>query len=106
MAFEPDQNERRAEVKQLFRQLQRIRAAKAERAEPERVVELCRQAAESLEPKLADLQRGTIKAPAKTFHKGHAQKAARRAAAPQQHVDLDQAPKPDQGRGLSHGMGL
>jgi hypothetical protein len=50
MAFEPDQNDRRAELKRLFRQLQRVRAVKAEPAEPERVVNLCRQAAEALEP--------------------------------------------------------
>jgi hypothetical protein len=52
MAFEPDQNDRRAEVKRFFRQLQRIRSIEAEPAEPERVVNLCRQAAQSLEPQL------------------------------------------------------
>jgi hypothetical protein len=39
----------RAQVKELFRQLQRIRAVKAEPADAERVVNLCRQAAEALE---------------------------------------------------------
>ena len=49
MAFEPDQNDRRAEVKQLFRHLQRVRAAK-ELAEHAQTVDLCRQAAERLSP--------------------------------------------------------
>ena len=75
MAFEPDQNDRRAEVKRLFRHLQRIRAARVEPAEPERTVNLCRQAAESLEPvrdqkRTADLQEHAIRS---------AQEAARRA---------------------------
>jgi hypothetical protein len=49
MAFE-DGLGGRADVKRLFRHPQQIRAAKAEPAELERVVSLCRQVAESLEP--------------------------------------------------------
>jgi hypothetical protein len=49
----------RAEVKELFRQLQRIRAMKAEAAEPKRVADLCRQVAEGLER--ADLQEHAIR---------------------------------------------
>jgi hypothetical protein len=108
MAFEPDQNDRRAEVKQLFRQLQRVRSRTAEPAEPKRVVELCRQASEALEPNVADLQEHAIKTPAREFHKAQerAQKAARRVAAQERHEDLDQAPKPEQGRSHGRGMGL
>jgi hypothetical protein len=58
----------RAQVKELFRQLQRVRAVKAEPAEPERVVNLCRQAA-------ADLQQHAIR---------NVQEATRRAETHQQ----------------------
>ena len=37
-------------MKGLFRHLQRIRVAKSKPVEPERVVDLCQQPAESLEP--------------------------------------------------------
>jgi hypothetical protein len=106
MAFEPDQNDRRAELKRLFRHLQRIRSIKAEPAEPERVVNLCRQAAQSLGPQIADLQRGAIKTPAQSFHREQRQKAARRAQVQPRHEDLYQAPKPEQGRSRGHGMGM
>jgi hypothetical protein len=49
MAFEPDQNDRRAEVKRLSRHLQRVRAAK-ETVDHAQTVDLCRQAAETPEP--------------------------------------------------------
>jgi hypothetical protein len=78
MAFEEGLGDR-AEVKRLFRHLQQIRAANAEPAEPERVVSLCRQAAESLEPaerakektQAVDLQKRATRS---------AQEAARHAA--------------------------
>jgi hypothetical protein len=60
MAFEPDQNDRRAEVKRLFRHLQRIRAAK-EMIEHARTMDLCRQAAETIEASKAQSQAGTSK---------------------------------------------
>jgi hypothetical protein len=114
MAFEPDQNDRRAEAKELFRQLQRIRAVKAEPAGPGRVVTLCRQPAQSLEPQVADLQRGAIKTPAQSFHKEQRQKAARRAQVQPQHEDLDQTaeiragpkpgPRPGHLEGACHGL--
>jgi hypothetical protein len=72
VAFEPDQNDRRAELKRLFRHLQRIRAAK-EPVEHVRTVDLCRQAAETLTPseRALDLQEHALR---------NAQEAARRAA--------------------------
>jgi hypothetical protein len=77
MAFEDGLGDR-AEAKRLFRHLQRLRAANAERAEPERVVTLCRQTAETLEPaerakdktQAVDLQKDAIR---------NAQEAPRRA---------------------------
>lgn len=57
VAFEPAQNDWRAEVKRLFRHLQRVRAAK-ETVEHTRTVDLCRQAAETLGP--ANLQEHAI----------------------------------------------
>ena len=82
MAFEPDQNDRRAELKQPLQQLQRIRSVKAE--PPERVANLCRQAAEALEPgkgqkRAADLQEHATRS---------AQKAARGAEAHERHHAL------------------
>jgi hypothetical protein len=73
--FKPDQNDRRAELKQPLQPLQRIRATKAEPAERKRVVNLCRQAVQMLEPgrakgQAADLQEHAIRS---------AQEAARRA---------------------------
>jgi hypothetical protein len=98
MSFDASDSDR-AEVKQLFRQLQRIRAVRAEIAEPERVVSLCRQAAEALEPgkdqkRAADLQEHAIRS---------AQEAARRAQAQKWHaVDPSESLKRQQG----HGRGL
>ena len=102
MAFEPDQNDRRAELKQPFRHLERIGAAK-ETVEHAQTVDLCRQAAEALEPgkgqeQAADLQPGASRS---------AQQAARSAEAHERHKHgLDQARKRQQGRSLGHGMGL
>jgi conjugative relaxase-like TrwC/TraI family protein len=100
MAFEPDQNDRRAEVKRLFRHLQRVRAAKGT-VERARTVDLCRQAAEALEPgrdqkHAADLQKGAIRT---------AQQAARRAEVHAWHEDLDEDRKHQQGRSRGRGMG-
>ena len=101
MAFEPDQNDRRAELKQPFRHLERIRAAK-ETVEHAQTVDLCRQAAEALEPgkgqeQAADLQPGASRS---------APQAARSAEAHERHKPgLDQARKRQQGRsrGSRHG---
>jgi hypothetical protein len=84
MAFEPDQNDRRAEVKQPFRHLQRIRAAK-ETLEHAPTVNLCRQTAETIEAskgqtQAVDIQEHAIRS---------AQKAARHAA---QHARQDDPP--------------
>jgi hypothetical protein len=104
MAFE-DGLGGRAEMKRLFRHLQRLRAAK-ETVEHARTVDLCRQAAESLEPaerakeqtQAVDLQKDAIHS---------TQQAARRAEAHDRHDDdLDQARKRQQGRSLEHGMGM
>jgi hypothetical protein len=102
MAFEPDQNDRRAELKQLFQRLQRIRSVKAEPPERERVVHLCRQAAQTLEPgrtrgQAADLQEHAIR---------NAQEANRRAEAHERHRGLNQTQKRPQGRSMGHGMGF
>jgi hypothetical protein len=94
----------RAEVKELFRHLQRLRAAK-EPVEHVRTVDLCRQADEALKPiekdreqnRSVDLQEHAIR---------NAQQAARRPEAYERHDDLDQARKRQQGRGLSHDRGL
>jgi hypothetical protein len=102
MAFGNAQGER-AEMKELFRQLQRIRAMKAKPVEPERLVNLCRQAADALETgkeqkRAAGLQEHAIRS---------AQEAARRTEAHEQHhVDLDQTRKRQQGRSQGYGMGL
>ena len=100
MAFEPDQNDRRAELKQPLQPLQRIRSVKAE--PPERAANLCRQAAEALEPgkgqkRVADLQEHATRS---------AQKAARGAEAQERQKALDQARKRQQGQSLGHGMGF
>jgi hypothetical protein len=86
----------RAEAKRLFRHLQRIRAAKAEPAEPERVVNLCRQAAGALEPaerakektQAVDLQKGAIRS---------AQEAARTREAPTRSYDPAETRKRQRG---------
>jgi hypothetical protein len=101
MAFEPDQNDRRAELKRLFRHLQRVRAAK-ETVEHAQTVDLCRQAAETLEPgkdqkRAADLQEHAIR---------NARKAARSAERHAWHDDLDEAHRRQQGRSQGHGMGM
>lgn len=87
MAFDASPGDR-AEVKRLFRQLQRIRAVKAEPTEPERVVKLCRQAAQMLEPGKARTQ------------------AARTREAPGDHNDPAEARSRRRGQGYSHGMGF
>jgi tRNA U34 5-carboxymethylaminomethyl modifying GTPase MnmE/TrmE len=103
MAFE-DGLGGRAEMKRLFRHLQRLRAAK-ETVEHARTVDLCRQAAESLEPaerakdqtQAVDLQKDAIRS---------AQEAAQRAAGHARHEDLAEAHKRQQGQSLGHGMGM
>jgi len=75
MAFEDGLGDR-AEAKRLFRHLQRLRAAKAERAEPERAMDLCRQAAEPLEregqdqaqSQTIDLQQDPLRVPDQASH--------------------------------------
>jgi hypothetical protein len=106
MAFE-DGLGGRADVKRLFRHLQRIRAAKAEPAELERVVSLCRQVAESLEPserakektQAADLQKHAIRS---------VQEAAgtREALGGDDDDDPTEARKRQRGQSYSHGMGF
>jgi hypothetical protein len=84
MAF-GDQAGGRAEAKELFRHLRRIRAAK-EPVEHARTVDLCRQAAETLTPagRGVDLQEHTIR---------NAREAARRAQEHQQHHEPLPSPK-------------
>ena len=99
MAFEPDQNDRRAEVKRLFRHLQRIRVAK-ETVEQARTVDLCRQAAETLEPgkdqkHAVDPQQGAIR---------NAQEAARRVEARERHAEVDRARKRQQAQARGYEM--
>jgi DNA-binding GntR family transcriptional regulator len=89
MAFGASQGNR-AQVKELFRQLQRVRAVKAEPAEPERVVTLCRQTAD-------DLQEHPIR---------NAREAARRAEALGGEDDPAEARKRQRGQNLSHGRGF
>jgi len=101
MAIEPDQNDRRAEVKRLFRHLQRVCAAR-EPVEHAQTVALCRQAAETLQPekdqkRAVDLQKDAIR---------NARKAARSAAAHAWHEDLDEDHKRQQGRSMGHGRGV
>ena len=89
----------RAEVKELFRQLQR---ARSKAAEPERLVELCRQAAQTLEPGRARTQDADLQEHAMR----NAQEAARTREATSGEDDPTEARKRRQGRSLSHGMGL
>jgi hypothetical protein len=82
MAFE-DRLDDRDEMKWLFRHLQRIRAAK-ETGEHARTVDLCRQAAETLEPskvktQAVDLQEHAIRS---------AQESARQAKVLERHAEL------------------
>jgi hypothetical protein len=91
IAFTASQSDR-VQVKELFRQLQRIRAVKAAPAEPERVVNLCRQTTQALEP----AEKGKAKTQAVDVQERairKAQKAARRAKAHERQLDLHQAPK-------------
>jgi hypothetical protein len=88
MAFGNSQGDR-AQVKELFRQLRRIRAVKAEPAERKRMVNLCRQAAQVLEPgraggQAADLQERAIR---------NAQEAARQAEAHKRHHMTSRKPR-------------
>jgi hypothetical protein len=102
MAFGPDQNDRRAEVKRLFRHLQRVRAAK-EPVEHAQTVDLCRQAAETLEPGQE------TKSTPWTFNKapsGTLRGAAKQREAHERHHDLAQAQKRQQGQSLEHGRGM
>ena len=101
MAFEPDQNDRRAEVKRLFRQLQRVRTAK-EAVEHAQAVDLCRQAAKTFEPGKGQTMPPTFKnTPSETPSKPSV--APRRT--PGVRVYPAKTRKRQQGRSLGHGMG-
>ena len=101
MAFEERLGDR-TEVKRLFRQLRRIRATK-EAVEHTQTMDLCRQAAETLESskdqkRAVDLQEHAIR---------NAQKSARRAEAHERHDGgLDQARKRQQERNQGRSVGL
>ena len=86
MASEPDQNDRRAEVKRLFRHLQRVRADK-ETIEHARTVDLCRPAAETLEPGKEQKQA--------VYFQEHAIRDAREAARQTEAHGWHEAPRPD-----------
>jgi hypothetical protein len=101
MASEPDQNDRRAELKRLFRHLQRVRAAK-EAFEHAQTVSLCRQAAETPEPgkdqkHAVDPRKGAIR---------NAQQATRHVEGLERPIMFTQAQKHQQAQSLEHARGM